>query len=107
MIDGVCVMSLDISKEINDNRLLVKLSGRFDAVAAAEFDKEFAALPENAEIVELHIAGVNYISSAGLRVLLAAHKVMSKKNGMKVTHVNEIVAEVFEVTGFSDILTIE
>ncbi|MBQ1417488.1 MAG: STAS domain-containing protein, partial [Selenomonas sp.] len=71
-------MSLDISKEINDNRLLVKLSGRFDAVAAAEFDKEFAALPENAEIVELDIAGVNYISSAGLRSLLMTQKLTAR-----------------------------
>ncbi len=49
----------------------------------------------------------DYISSVGLRVLLSAHKVMSCKGGMKVANVNEIVREVFEVTGFADILTIE
>ena len=50
---------------------------------------------------------LDYISSAGLRVLLSAHKAMSAKGGMKVTNVNEIVQEVFEVTGFADILNIE
>ena len=55
----------------------------------------------------LDFGKLEYISSAGLRVLLAAHKIMSRKGGMKVTNVNEIVNEVFEVTGFSDILTIE
>ena len=50
---------------------------------------------------------LDYISSAGLRVLLSAHKQMSSKDGMKITHVNEIVREVFDVTGFSDILDIE
>jgi anti-sigma B factor antagonist len=50
---------------------------------------------------------LDYISSAGLRVLLSAHKIMSKKGGMKIVKVNEIVDEVFEVTGFKDILDIE
>ena len=50
---------------------------------------------------------LDYISSAGLRVLLSAHKTMSAKGGMKLTHVNDIIQEVFEVTGFSDILDIE
>ena len=55
----------------------------------------------------LDFSKLEYISSAGLRVLLSAHKVMSAKGGMKVTNVNEIVQEVFEVTGFADILNIE
>ena len=55
----------------------------------------------------LDFSKLEYISSAGLRVLLSAHKAMSSKGGMKVTNVNEIVREVFEVTGFADILTIE
>ena len=53
------------------------------------------------------VSGAESVSSAGLRVLLSAHKTMSAKGGMKVAHVNEIVQEVFDVTGFSDILTIE
>ena len=59
------------------------------------------------EALVLDFSGLDYISSAGLRVLLSAHKQMSARGGMKVTHVNEIVNEVFEVTGFSDILDIE
>lgn len=55
----------------------------------------------------LDFAGLNYISSAGLRVLLSAHKTMNRKSGMKIRNVNEIVQEVFVVTGFADILTIE
>ena len=60
-----------------------------------------------AESLTLDFGKLEYISSAGLRVLLSTHKAMSKKGGMKITNVNEIVKEVFEVTGFSDILTIE
>jgi anti-sigma B factor antagonist len=60
-----------------------------------------------AESLTLDFAKLEYISSAGLRVLLSAHKVMAQKGGMKVIRANEIVMEVFEVTGFADILTIE
>ena len=69
-----------------------------------------AALKEEmpaADSLVLDFSALDYISSAGLRVLLSAHKTMSPKGGMKVTHVNEIVREVFDVTGFSDILSIE
>ncbi len=62
---------------------------------------------EGAETLMLDFSKLEYISSAGLRVLLSAHKIMSKKGGMKITNVNEIVREVFEATGFADILTIE
>jgi len=62
---------------------------------------------DGAETLTLDLSKLEYISSAGLRVLLSAHKVMAGKGGMKVKNVNEIVQEVLEVTGFSDILTIE
>ena len=62
---------------------------------------------ESATELTMDFSGLDYISSAGLRVLLSAHKAMSKKGGMKVTNVNEMVREVFDVTGFSDILDIE
>ena len=68
-----------------------------------ELKKEMA----DAESLVLDFSKLDYISSAGLRVLLSAHKTMAPKGGMKVTNVNEIVREVFEVTGFADILTIE
>ena len=62
---------------------------------------------DEATELKMDYSKLDYISSAGLRVLLSAHKAMSKKGGMKVCNVNEIVNEVFDVTGFADILTIE
>ena len=61
----------------------------------------------SADSLTLDFSKLDYISSAGLRVLLTAHKTMAAKNGLKITNVNEVVQEVFEVTGFADILTIE
>ena len=73
----------------------------------SELEAEMNQSLGNAKSLVLDFSKLDYISSAGLRVLLSAHKVMSAKGGMKVTNVNEIVREVFEVTGFADILTIE
>ena len=76
-------------------------------MTAPELEAELNQTMDGAESLVLDFSKLDYISSAGLRVLLAAHKAMAGKGGMKVTKVNEIVAEVFEVTGFADILTIE
>ena len=97
-------MTINTAKQ--DAALTVELEGRLDTTTAPELEKELKDL-EGVNELTLNFAGLEYISSAGLRVLLSAHKIMSRKGGMKVTHVNEIVNEVFEVTGFSDILTIE
>ena len=97
---------MKISKNLNGTALTIGLEGRLDTTAAPELEKELNGLNDVNELT-LDFGKLEYISSAGLRVLLAAHKIMSRKGGMKVTHVNEIVNEVFEVTGFSDILTIE
>ena len=83
------------------------LEGRLDTVTAPEFEKEVKASFDEAESLVLDFEKLDYISSAGLRVLLMAHKTMAKKDGMKVIHVNETIKEIFEVTGFADILTIE
>ena len=72
-----------------------------------ELEAELKTSLDSADSLIFDMSKLDYISSAGLRVLLSAQKIMSRKGGMKVTHVNEIVQEVFEVTGFSDILTIE
>ena len=72
-----------------------------------ELEAELNKSLDGAETLTMDFSKLEYISSAGLRVLLSAHKAMSAKGGMKVTHVNEIVQEVFEVTGFAEILTIE
>ena len=91
----------------NENALTVALEGRLDTMTAPELEKELKASLDGIESLELDFGKLDYISSAGLRVLLSAHKTMSGRGGMKITHVNEIVREVFDVTGFADILTIE
>ncbi len=98
---------MTIEKKQNGTGLEIALEGRLDTMTAPELEAELKTSMPGADSLTLDFSKLSYISSAGLRVLLSAHKVMSRKGGMKVTHVNEIVAEVFEVTGFSDILTIE
>ena len=98
---------MTINKKQNGSALEIAIEGRLDTMTAPQLEAELSkSLPE-AESLVLDCAGLEYISSAGLRVLLTAHKALSRKGGMTVTHVNEIVQEVFEVTGFSDILNIE
>ena len=98
---------MTISKTQNGNALTIALEGRLDTTTAPELEKELNACLNGVTELTLDFAGLEYISSAGLRVLLSTHKIMSQRGGLKVTHVNEIVREVFEVTGFADILTIE
>ena len=98
---------MTITKEWNGANLQIALEGRLDTMTAPELEAEMNQSLGNAESLILDFSKLDYISSAGLRVLLSAHKVMSAKGGMKVTNASEIVREVFEVTGFADILTIE
>ena len=98
---------MTITTNQNGTALEIALEGRLDTTTAPALEAELKKSMSGAETLTLDFSKLDYISSAGLRVLLSAHKVMSGKGGMKVTHVNEIVAEVFEVTGFADILTIE
>ena len=98
---------MTITKNQNGTALEIALEGRLDTMTAPELEAELKQSLEAADSLVLDFGKLDYISSAGLRVLLSAHKTMSSKGGMKVTNVNEIVREVFEVTGFADILTIE
>jgi len=98
---------MTIEKKVNGNALEIALEGRLDTMTAPELEAELNQSLGSVESLTLDFSKLEYISSAGLRVLLSAHKVMSAKGGMKVTNVNEIVQEVFEVTGFADILNIE
>lgn len=98
---------MNINKNQNGTALEIALEGRLDTMTAPELEVELNNSLQNADSLVLDFGKLEYISSAGLRVLLSAHKAMSNKGGMKVTNVNEIVREVFEVTGFADILTIE
>ena len=98
---------MTISKERNDSALTLALEGRLDTVTAPELEKELNASLDGVTALTFDFDKLEYISSAGLRVLLATQKAMAKKGELKVTHVNETIMEIFEVTGFSDILTIE
>ena len=98
---------MTIEKKVNGTALEIALEGRLDTMTAPELEAELNQSLSGIESLTLDFGKLEYISSAGLRVLLSAHKAMSAKGGMKVTNVNEIVQEVFEVTGFADILTIE
>ena len=98
---------MTITKKQNGNALEIALEGRLDTMTAPELEAELNGSLDGAETLTLDFTGLSYISSAGLRVLLAAEKRMGKKGGMTVTHVGEAIMEIFEVTGFTDILTIE
>ncbi len=98
---------MTMNKTLNGTVLEIALEGRLDTMTAPELEAELNQSMDGADSLVLDFGKLEYISSAGLRVLLSAHKAMSNKGGMKVTNVNEIVREVFEVTGFADILTIE
>ncbi len=98
---------MNINKKLDNGTLTIALEGRLDTITAPELEAELKKSEGTADKLVFDMSGLEYISSAGLRVLLSAHKSMIGKGGMKITHVNEIVSEVFEVTGFSDILDIE
>ena len=98
---------MTITKSLNGTALTLALEGRLDTTTAPELEAELKQALPGADSLTLDFAKLDYISSAGLRALLGAHKAMLAKGGMKVIHANEIVQEVFDVTGFADILTIE
>ncbi len=98
---------LNIEKNINAAELSITLSGRLDTTSAPELEKELKASLDDVTSLVIDMTALEYISSAGLRVLLSAQKIMNKQGKMTVKNVNETIMEIFEVTGFSDILTIE
>ena len=98
---------MNITKNLNGTALEIAREGRLDTMTAPELEAELNKSLGGADSLTLDFGKLDYISSAGLRVLLTAHKAMAAKGGMKICNVNEVVQEVFEVTGFADILTIE
>lgn len=98
---------MTINKTVNEKTLTVALSGRLDTVTAPQLESELKASLNGVECLVFDLENLEYISSAGLRVLLSAQKIMNKQGEMKVTNANDTITEIFEVTGFSDILTIE
>ena len=98
---------MTIEKNLNGTELAVTIAGRLDTTTAPQLEAEFKQSITGVEKLVLDFASLEYLSSAGLRVLLAAQKVMNKQGEMVVRNVNETISEIFEVTGFSDVLTIE
>lgn len=98
---------MTIHKTANDTELTIALEGRLDTVTSPELEKELKASIAGVETLVFDFEKLEYISSAGLRVLLSAQKIMNRQGEMSICNVNETIMEVFEVTGFVDILTIE
>lgn len=98
---------MTIEKNFNAAELTITLAGRLDTTTAPQLEAELKECLSGVERLVLDFAALDYLSSAGLRVLLAAQKQMNKQGSMVVRNVNETIAEIFDVTGFSDILTIE
>jgi len=98
---------MTISKIKNGSALRIAPEGRLDTLTAPELEAVLKEELNGVEELTFDLEKLEYISSAGLRVLLTAQKTMNRQGGMKVIHANEMIMEIFEVTGFSDILTIE
>lgn len=98
---------LNIEKKTNGAGLTIVLTGRLDTTTAPKLEALLKESLDGVTALTIDMGAVEYISSAGLRVLLFAQKIMNEQGNLKVAHANETILEIFEVTGFSDILTIE
>ena len=98
---------MEIKKTLNGNELLVAVEGRLDTTTAPQLEENVRSGIDGISSLVFNFEKLEYISSAGLRVLLAMQKIMNKQGRMLLRNVNESVMEVFEVTGFADILSIE
>lgn len=98
---------MTINTTTEGKQVTVAFAGRLDTTTAPQLEAELSNVLDGAEALILDMSALEYLSSAGLRVILAAHKRMSRQGSMVVRHVNATIMEVFEVTGFNDILTIE
>ena len=98
---------LNITKSIENTKLTLVIEGRVDTTTAPQLEQEIKGSIDGVTELILDFAKLDYISSAGLRVLLSAQKTMNKQGEMRIRNVNETVMEILDVTGFIDILTIE
>lgn len=98
---------MTIEKNLNSTELTVTIAGRLDTTTAPELEAALNDSFNGVTKLVLDFSELEYLSSAGLRVLLQAQKTMNKQGEMIVRHINETISEIFEVTGFSDVLTIE
>ena len=98
---------MTIAKTVKGSEYSFAIEGRLDTTTAPQLEEAFAPCLTDATAIVLDFEKLEYVSSAGLRVLLSAQKAMNKRGTMLIRHVNASIMEVFEVTGFVDILTIE
>ena len=99
---------MTIKKTLDQGKICLSLADRLDSITAPQLECELDALQEGVKELTIDLKELSYMSSAGLRLMLKAHKKMTVQGGsMKVIGANAIIAEVFEITGFSDVLTIE
>lgn len=98
---------MNIVKNRESDKLVLSLEGRLDTMTAPALEAEVKGSIDGVKELVFDFEKLEYVSSAGLRVLLASQKIMNKQGSMCILHVNEVIMEVFEVTGFSDILTIQ
>lgn len=98
---------MNIIKTTEGSTLNIALEGRLDTVTAPQLEAELKKSIDGVTELNMDFEKLEYLSSAGLRVLLAAQKIMNRQGKMVIRNINETIREVFEVTGFIDILTIE
>ena len=98
---------MQINKTTENDKLTIALEGRLDTLTAPQLDAEIQGKLDGIKSLVINLKNVEYISSAGLRIFLAAQKIMNKQGSMVVKNASSAIKEIFEVTGFCDILTIE
>lgn len=98
---------MNVNKKLNGSQLLVELSGRLDTNTAPKLEEELRGDLDNVELLTFNFEELMYISSAGLRVILSTQKIMNNQGEMVIENVNDLIMEVFDTTGFTDILTIK
>ncbi|MGN0812271.1 MAG: STAS domain-containing protein [Candidatus Coproplasma sp.] len=98
---------MTVIKNLDGDRLTIELSGRLDTNTSPQLEAELSSSIGGVKQLTLDFKGIEYISSAGLRVLLQAQKIMNTQGSMRLKNVNSGVMEIFEITGFADILTVE
>ncbi len=98
---------MTINQQKDGTVLTLALEGRLDTMTALQLEAALQEALPGVKTLTFDLEKLDYVSSAGLRVLLSAQKTMNKQGAMKVIHANDMVLEIFEITGFSDILTIE
>lgn len=99
--------NMNIIKEVNGSEVILKIEGRLDTTTAPALEAEIQNCEAGMQKMTMDCSGLEYISSAGLRIILKAQKLMGAREGMRLLHVNDTIMEIFDITGFTDILTIE